>query len=376
MKQSGFLYELRPTDYILGSTSPLKGEELNSTGDWRAWAPLGEKQYSAKFDTMSCTTFSATSKLEVLFNFFLENNKFTGLQVQWLKDNGYIENGKFNFSDRFCATVNGTMPNGQYFQNVWDSFRKDGLIPEKDHPFGGNNQAEYLDKTKITQKMRDKAKEFLDTIIEKDETGYRINYEWVPITETGIELAESFKQAPIQVAVTKDQPQHAILLVKMDWEWESYPPFLRERNRTVAYALKAIVKIKPETIVPDPTPKPIETKYKYFTDKEIVGLKPELVKILDDAREIAGVPFVISSGFRTPEENKKAGGVANSSHLSGKAVDLRCALKDHQKRSRILWGLMQFRDKLFIEICGGHIHVDIDSTIHPLNSVMWGNDES
>lgn len=348
MKQSGFLYELRPTDYILGSTSPLKGEDLNPTEDWRPWAPLGEKQHDYAFDTMSCTTFSGTSKLEVLFNFFLENNKFTGLQVQWLKDNGYIENGKFNFSDRFSATMNGTMPNGQYFQNVWDDFRKTGLIPEKDHPFGGNNQAEYLDKTKITQAMKDKAKKFLELIIEKDETGYRINYEWVPVTNTGIELAQAFKQAPIQVAVTKENPQHAILLLKMDWEWESYKPFLRPRTRSVAYALKAIVKIKAEAPAPapTPTPAPIPPIENYFKTQEFVSkaiyqqygeralwfVDPRVRNLANFVRKYFGKAVTINnwlwggkldqSGYREPESIV---GGKMSQHRFGRAIDIKVA---------------------------------------------------
>ena len=34
--------------------------------------------------------------------------------------------------------------------------------------------------------------------------------------------------------------------------------------------------------------------YKYFKDSEVVGLKPEFVKLLDQARGIAGVPFIIT----------------------------------------------------------------------------------
>lgn len=114
------------------------------------------------------------------------------------------------------------------------------------------------------------------------------------------------------------------------------------------------------------------SKYKYFSEKEIKGVKHEFVQILDQAREIAGVPFPITSGFRTLEQNKQAGGVPNSAHTKGLAVDIQCT--DNIKRQKMLWGLMQFRDKLFIEIAGRHLHVDIDSSIHAMGSVYWGND--
>lgn len=129
--------------------------------------------------------------------------------------------------------------------------------------------------------------------------------------------------------------------------WNSYKKYLPELNKTM------------------PT-------YKYFKDSEIKGLKPELVEILDKARGIAGVPFVIASGFRTPEQNKLAGGVANSSHTKGLGVDLQCT--DNAKRTKILRALYNCGNPLFIEIAGRHIHVDIDSGIHPLDTTIWGND--
>lgn len=83
--------------------------------------------------------------------------------------------------------------------------------------------------------------------------------------------------------------------------------------------------VKPNTIVQNiiATVTPMK-KYKYFSDSEIIGLKPELVSMLDKAREVAGVPFKINSGFRTPEQNEKAGGVKDSAHMSGLAVDISC----------------------------------------------------
>mgnify|MGYP002507818822 CR=1 FL=1 len=41
----------------------------------------------------------------------------------------------------------------------------------------------------------------------------------------------------------------------------------------------------------------------------------------DALRELYGKPLVVASGYRTPERNKQVGGVKNSSHLLGYAVD-------------------------------------------------------
>jgi zinc D-Ala-D-Ala carboxypeptidase len=78
--------------------------------------------------------------------------------------------------------------------------------------------------------------------------------------------------------------------------------------------------------------------YRYFKQYEIVGLKPELVKMLDDARHIAGIPFKINSGFRTKEHNKKVGGVEDSAHLTGLAVDISCT--NDSNRYKIVTALL------------------------------------
>ena len=68
---------------------------------------------------------------------------------------------------------------------------------------------------------------------------------------------------------------------------------------------------------------PEKPKYKYFTELEVAGLNADFVSLLDKARGIAGIPFVINSGYRSPAYNKSIGGVKDSAHISGLAVDLR-----------------------------------------------------
>jgi uncharacterized protein YcbK (DUF882 family) len=55
-----------------------------------------------------------------------------------------------------------------------------------------------------------------------------------------------------------------------------------------------------------------------------------LVRMLDRARDIAGIPFQINSGVRSPERNAEVGGVDTSAHLTGHAVDIRCATSRHR----------------------------------------------
>lgn len=49
----------------------------------------------------------------------------------------------------------------------------------------------------------------------------------------------------------------------------------------------------------------------------------KLANQLQYLREQIGKPIKINSGYRSPEHNKKIGGVSNSQHLLGKAADIR-----------------------------------------------------
>lgn len=46
------------------------------------------------------------------------------------------------------------------------------------------------------------------------------------------------------------------------------------------------------------------------------------VRLLQPLRDIYKEPFVISSGFRSPEVNKAVGGVPTSQHMKGQAADV------------------------------------------------------
>ena len=256
--QSGFLYELRPTDYISGA-SPLVISEINSKGDWVAYLPKGEKQYKfATFDTYSCTTFMFLNGVETAVNFIREHDGFTPEQIATLNSLGFYADGKFNCSDRFTAITSGTMPNGNYFQNVGDAVRNIGLIPEVLLPFGGNNQAEYLDKKLITQDLLDKAKKILEII--------KVNYEWVAVEN----IKDALKQCPVGGAINNGT--HAVLIPVYNKYFDSYEPYLKPLP-VVQYAMKVIVTVK--------TPvKPEEVKEIYkpknFVLKELVS--PEILK--------------------------------------------------------------------------------------------------
>lgn len=120
----------------------------------------------------------------------------------------------------------------------------------------------------------------------------------------------------------------------------------------------------------------MESQFEYFTFSEFdspdepgsgeTHMDEAFIYKLDAARKIAGIPFIITSGYRTESHNEKVGGVANSSHIKGLAADI-AALTDEQKYAiagaavdvginRIGWG------RTFI-----HLDVDPDKT----QNIVW-----
>jgi len=95
-------------------------------------------------------------------------------------------------------------------------------------------------------------------------------------------------------------------------------------------------------------------------------MDPEFLELLDDARQLAGVPFKINSGYRTPKRNKTVGGTENSSHLRGYAADISCT--NSTQRFRIIAALIA-AGFTRIGIGRSFIHVDNDPLKTP--GVSW-----
>lgn len=56
------------------------------------------------------------------------------------------------------------------------------------------------------------------------------------------------------------------------------------------------------------------------SDSVLVSLQ-RMAETMEKIRKILATPILINSGYRSPALNKRIGGVVNSSHLSGLAVD-------------------------------------------------------
>jgi len=109
------------------------------------------------------------------------------------------------------------------------------------------------------------------------------------------------------------------------------------------------------------------SRFTYFSDDETKGLDDELCAMLDRARALAGVPFIITCGLRTQEQNAALPeSVKDSAHLTGHAVDL--ATADSWVRFNMLRGLI-LAGFTRIGIYQNHIHAD-NSVVLP-QKVCW-----
>lgn len=106
-----------------------------------------------------------------------------------------------------------------------------------------------------------------------------------------------------------------------------------------------------------------------FDSPDLVGsgenMDEYFLEMLDKARAIAGIPFVISKGggFRTPEYNRKLCATnkrasPTSSHMKGLAADIIC--KGSRQRCYILASLLDVGFSR-IGVAKSFLHVDLDT---------------
>lgn len=114
---------------------------------------------------------------------------------------------------------------------------------------------------------------------------------------------------------------------------------------------------------------------KYFSEAEFRRCTPPcslqdmdqgLMRRLDAAREVAGIPFVLNSAYRTVAYEKSKGRAGTSSHCKGLAVDIRC--NSDANRWKVVTALL---DNGFTRIGIGkaYVHADLDTA--KTQRVIW-----
>ena len=109
-----------------------------------------------------------------------------------------------------------------------------------------------------------------------------------------------------------------------------------------------------------------EMPLKYFKLSEfespdlpnVNNMCPKFLKKLDKARAIAGIPFFITSGYRSPQHNLDVGGVQDSAHtlIPCKAVDIAC--DNSINRQKIIRALAEVGLTRRLGIAKSFIHTD------------------
>ena len=111
-------------------------------------------------------------------------------------------------------------------------------------------------------------------------------------------------------------------------------------------------------------------KYRYFSEADFPpsrGAPSEaLLEMLDEAREEAGVPFIITSGVRPPRKPND-----NSAHIRGLAVDI--SAENGRNRYKILRALILVGFNR-IGVYDRHLHVDCDESLDP-QVCWWGTSQ-
>tara|TARA_R110000737_G_scaffold52175_1_gene73601 strand:+ start:39 stop:362 length:324 start_codon:yes stop_codon:yes gene_type:complete len=103
---------------------------------------------------------------------------------------------------------------------------------------------------------------------------------------------------------------------------------------------------------------------KYFKNIE-KGMDVNFLAKLDEAREYAGIPFIINSAYRSPTHPESIKN-PTSSHIKGLAVDIRAI--DSSTRGAVLEALRSVGFNR-IGIASTFIHVDLD--VEKSQNVTW-----
>jgi len=182
--KSGVILGRGKFDWIAGGNSAIQHDILIPNKDWKQIKVEREIQWTGKYDTLFCVTYSALKSLAKLLTYLEGEGLLTKKQLDFWAD--YKVNGMYNFSERFSGTLGETTTYGAYQFKIANAIRKFGLVPQSMFELADNFQ-DNIDKKFITEEMYAKGRESLEYIA--------INYEWVD------NLMDNLQFSPVQTIV-------------------------------------------------------------------------------------------------------------------------------------------------------------------------------
>ena len=176
------------TDLIAGAGLVYKDLGI----DWSEYLPEGELQQVNGVDLYDCVSNGSVEAVEVQLNAFLIEGLLSENAKNWLIENGYLVNGKFDLSERYIAKLSGTDPQwGNTWQNVADAIRHWGVVPESKWDSNVSSIGEFY--KDVPQSVKDLGLEFLKWF----DITYEIVSQGMPLNRETI--AYHLKHAPLQV---------------------------------------------------------------------------------------------------------------------------------------------------------------------------------
>ncbi len=112
----------------------------------------------------------------------------------------------------------------------------------------------------------------------------------------------------------------------------------------------------------------------HFNKKELVcpccgkeQMSVPFMQLVEAARVIAGVPFVVTSAYRCEDHNQNIGGDSRSAHKKGLAIDI---ARDNPATDRQIFEALLRVGFIGIEIGSRHFHIDMKPRKHG-KKVLW-----
>lgn len=239
--------------YLKGIFSTIPYEVRVPSGDSSAFFGNYVGQRFGPYDTNTCWDFALCNVIETQLEIERSLNRFDITQLQWFKDQGYIdEDGDFFFSRRWIAILSGQQDKGWDEALGWKMAEEYGMIPFSMLPYSVDDaydentkeafNEEYFDLKAITPEMKALGKEFLERVtIRSEELGSRWSY------NSPEPIIKALKQGSLQIGVPvpgylwnqenvkwngDKNPSHSVELYKYDetgyYIYDSYMPNLKK----------------------------------------------------------------------------------------------------------------------------------------------------